>query len=144
MHNYPKRLTACLLLASHTLTSCLNPIVGPRKDTLAISEDLVTTKAIAPLALSQGSIEVIAKGGHAVALKQEADGLSALIKEDLPLGFERTLDLPVYGEPSLFDLSLLSQHSQSWYKRHIMVCLPEKDPKGKGYVYVGQLGLLGA
>lgn len=103
-----------------------------------------TSKQVQQATQEPTCINVIAQGGHRVSLGQK-DGLwTAHVHECLPVGFSRELDLPVvYGEPLLLTIETLARHDSSWHKRHIHVCLPERDPKGIGYLYIGPRGLQG-
>jgi ankyrin repeat protein/preprotein translocase subunit SecA len=62
--------------------------------------------------------------------------------------FQRTLYLPVFqvwdkSQNAIGLLEDLGKHSPLWYKHHMHICTPEQDPKKKGYVVVGKLGLVG-
>ncbi|NEJ83170.1 hypothetical protein GR268_42590, partial [Rhizobium leguminosarum] len=96
------------------------------------------------LALEQLTIahSYIANGGHQIQLKKQDDAWMAIVREHAPVGFSRTHYLKVYLAPG-FTVSNLSKYSTEWQENHIRVIFPEKIPSGKGYVYIGKVGLLG-
>ncbi|ACE06218.1 hypothetical protein Aasi_0847 [Candidatus Amoebophilus asiaticus 5a2] len=91
------------------------------------------------LTIDQG---LIAKGGHQVYLTVVEGKWMAIVKENAPIGFSRTQYLDLYLAPG-FTTNQLSKHSPEWQEAHIGVVFPEKSSTGKGYVYIGDGGLLG-
>jgi hypothetical protein len=85
---------------------------------------------------------LIAKGGHKIQLKKQDDSWVAIVQEHAPQGFSRTLYVDVYLAPG-FTTKALSKHSLAWQEVHTAVIFPEKSSNGKGYVYIGEGGLLG-
>jgi hypothetical protein len=85
---------------------------------------------------------LIAKGGHKIQLKKQGNSWIAIVQENTPQGFSRTLYVDVYLAPG-FTIKELSKHSLAWQGAHTAVIFPEKSSSGKGYVYIGDGGLLG-
>jgi hypothetical protein len=80
--------------------------------------------------------------GHQVYFKQQETGWQATVKENLPPGFQRELNLPVYTAPGMALEKVLTA-TQPLPSRQLHVILPERAPQGKGYVYLGPTGLAG-
>ena len=84
----------------------------------------------------------IAQGGHEIMFIYQDGNWMANVDECTPVGFSRTLKLPV-RELDCKVVELLD-HSTSWHSHHIHVVFPEKDAQGKGYVCLRREGgLLG-
>ncbi|MHB9147738.1 MAG: hypothetical protein ACYC2U_04890, partial [Candidatus Amoebophilus sp.] len=84
----------------------------------------------------------IAKGGHQVYPAFVEGKWMAVVKEHAPIGFSRTHYLELYLAPG-FTVQELSKHSTKWQESHIAVVFAEHSKNGKGYVYIGEKGLLG-
>lgn len=85
---------------------------------------------------SQGQL---AKGGHQVRFLKQQGQWRARVNEHLPIGFTRTLDLPVYCEAGVY-IGAIDQYDTTWHKHRIHVRFPERAPDQQGYVYVGCMG----
>lgn len=90
----------------------------------------------------QAGHSYIAKGGHQVSLEFIEGKWMAIIKENAPVGFSRTHYFELYLAPG-FTINELSKHSSKWQESHIAVVFPEHSKNSKGYVYIGEGGLLG-
>jgi hypothetical protein len=99
----------------------------------------VTTPTVEQTVIEHG---LIAKGGHKIQLKKQGNSWIAIVQENTLQGFSRTLYVDVYLAPN-FTINGLSKHSLAWQGAHTTVIFPEKSSKGKGYVYIGEGGLLG-
>jgi hypothetical protein len=84
----------------------------------------------------------MAKGGHQIQLKKQNDTWIAIVQENAPRGFSRTLCLDLYLAPG-FTINGLSKYSLAWQGAHISVIFPEASRNKRGYVYIGSTGLLG-
>ncbi|MHB9147892.1 MAG: hypothetical protein ACYC2U_05780 [Candidatus Amoebophilus sp.] len=84
----------------------------------------------------------IAKGGDQVYPAFVEGKWMAVVKEHAPIGFSRTHYLELYLAPG-FTINELSKHSLKWQESHIAVVFAEHSKNGKGYVYIGEKGLLG-
>jgi hypothetical protein len=98
---------------------------------------------------------ITSKEGHQITFIQDAGYWWSILKANCPLGFSRTLKLPVY----YLDRSYIP-HKRSHLVPHTVetllkapaaiqkhathVVLPEKDPQRKGFLHIGSgMGLLG-
>jgi len=89
------------------------------------------------------TVKVRMQGGHTATLVQQSGVWIASVDEDLPIGFSRQIDLPVYGAPELLNVEAF-KHNPSWYAHHIQVVFPEQDKiNQRGCAYVGKTGLMG-
>jgi hypothetical protein len=118
-----------------------NQVKGKQRQAQGLAS--VASKMTTPT-VEQSVIEhsLIAKGGHQIQLKKQDDSWVAIVQENTPQGFSRTLYLDVYLAPG-FTIKELSKHSLAWQRAHTAVIFPEKSSNGKGYVYIGEGGLLG-
>jgi hypothetical protein len=86
----------------------------------------------------------VASGGQCVYFIDDSCK-KAMVEENLPKPFKRTLYLKVRKENSTLRFQDIRLKTTAWHQYHIHVCLPENDPQGNGYVYIGtgNKGLLG-
>jgi hypothetical protein len=118
-----------------------NQVKGKQRQALElVSVALNMTKRASEQTVIEHSL--IAKGGHRIQLKKQDNSWRAIVQEHAPQGFSRTLYVDVYLAPG-FTIKALSKHSLAWQEAHTAVIFPEKSPNGKGYVYIGEGGLLG-
>lgn len=139
-HSMGQHLMAYLLLMSLFLQSCSDfhsQFINGNK-----SKDQQSKNDGNHTLIKQDSLEgqLIAQGGHRVTLYQSGNEPRAIVDENLPDGFSRQLDFPVYvsDEIDLADIEKLDVKSQ---QRIVEVSFPKVGRPG--YVYVGERGLMG-
>jgi hypothetical protein len=84
----------------------------------------------------------IAKGRHQVYPILIEGKWMAIVQENAPRGFSRTHYLELYLAPGSA-INDLSKHSSKWHENHISVIFTEQSSSDRGYVYIGESGLLG-
>ncbi|ACE05747.1 hypothetical protein Aasi_0312 [Candidatus Amoebophilus asiaticus 5a2] len=108
-----------------------------------IAASITDSNGIAAQLIEEQAIpSYIAKGGHQVYPSFIEGKWMAVVREHAPLGFSRTHYLELYLAPG-FTVNELSKHSLKWQEKHIAVVFAEHSKSGKGYVYIGEKGLLG-
>jgi hypothetical protein len=95
-----------------------------------IKNKKITARKLVLVKQQEQEERFIAHGGHAVILYEKSGQLRAKVEENLPPGFSRSIDLPVYKDK---EYPLLSLQEKIYNQVH--VCFPEKDLQGKGHVY---------
>jgi hypothetical protein len=139
-YNLGQRCVAYILLFSFFLQSCgnfSNPIIPTKENQFQITQRENNPKIDRK---SEEANELIGQEGHTVTIYEKEGQLQAMVEENLPEGFSRQLDLPVYvGEGVV--LAEIGQLDKKRQQQVVEVNLPKVTQSG--HVYIGQRGLMG-
>lgn len=114
-----------------------NPIEQTRQS--AIEAD--ATKKDQAIIATDSPLVFQTKGGYQVHFVHPKDQWAMVQATRSPL--TRNLSLPVLHQAPHMNLRTLAKQNKIYQQYRMHVCLPEKDPKGIGYVYIGDQGLKG-
>jgi hypothetical protein len=124
-----KQLMTYILLLVFFLESCAKTGDNSSKD--FINKDYIREKE---------NKELLAKGGHIVTLYQNGENPRAIVDLNLPEGFNKQLDLPVYVEEGE-DITRITQLDKKSQEHFVEINLPKDGKLASVTIY--RMGLMG-
>ncbi len=125
MHTYNKQYLAWMLIFSHTLTSCLNPTIGPNKKHLALTENQTPTQKLTQHRL-------ITSDWQPIYLVQINGSWQARITKE-----DHSKQVPVIWETGYSPADIANDQTGSC-QQYIHIITHSQEPSEPKYVYIGR------